>query len=95
MKLKPLFDNVVLKRVNAEVTTASGILLAGAEKEKPQVAEVVAVGAGAYVDGKTLPMQVSVGDKVIFPQYAGNQFRIDGEDLIVVTQKDILAIIDK
>lgn len=94
MRIKPLFDRVVIKRVNAEVTTASGIVLAGAENEKPQIAEVLAVGEGEVVDGKLVPMVVKVGDKILFPQYAGNQFRIDGEDVIVITQKDILAKIE-
>ena len=94
MKLKPLSDRVVIKMVEAEETTAGGIILAGSAKEKPQVAEVLAVGPGGVVDGKEVVMQVKVGDKVITSKYSGTEVKIDGEELIVVRQGDILAIVD-
>ena len=94
MKLKPLSDRVVIKMVEAEETTASGIILAGSAKEKPQVAEVLAVGPGGVVDGKEVVMQVKVGDKVITRKYSGTEVKIDGEELIVVRQGDILAVVE-
>lgn len=94
MKLKPLSDRVVIKMVEAEETTASGIILAGSAKEKPQVAEVLAVGLGGVVDGKEVVMQVKVGDKVITSKYSGTEVKIDGEELIVVRQGDILAVVE-
>ena len=94
MNLKPLFDKVVLKMTEAEETTASGIILAAASKEKPQVAEVVAVGPGAMVDGKLEPMNVKVGDKVITSKYSGTDVKLGGEELIIVKQADILAIVE-
>ena len=94
MKLKPLSDRVVIKMVEAEETTAGGIILAGSAKEKPQVAEVLAVGPGGVVDGKEVVMQVKVGDKVITSKYSGTEVKIDGEELIIVRQGDILALVD-
>lgn len=94
MTLKPLSDRVVIKMVEAEETTASGIILTGSAKEKPQVAEVLAVGPGGIVDGKEVVMQVKVGDKVITSKYSGTEVKIDGEDLIVVRQSDILAVVE-
>ena len=94
MKLKPLSDRVVIKMVEAEETTAGGIILAGSAKEKPQIAEVLAVGPGGVVDGKEVVMQVKVGDKVITSKYSGTEVKIDGEELIIVRQGDILAIVD-
>ena len=94
MKLKPLSDRVVIKMVEAEETTASGIILAGSAKEKPQVAEVLAVGPGGVVDGKEVVMQVKVGDKVITSKYSGTEVKLDGEELIVVRQGDILAVVE-
>ena len=94
MKLKPLSDRVVIKMVEAEETTAGGIILAGSAKEKPQVAEVLAVGPGGVVYGKEVVMQVKVGDKVITSKYSGTEVKIDGEELIIVRQGDILAIVD-
>ena len=94
MKLKPLSDRVVIKMVEAEETTASGIILAGSAKEKPQVAEVLAVGPGGVVDGKEVIMQVKPGDKVITSKYSGTEVKIDGEELIVVRQGDILAVVE-
>ena len=94
MKLKPLSDRVVIKMTEAEENTASGIFLASTAKEKPQVAEVLAVGPGGIVDGKEVQMQVKVGDKVITSKYSGTEVKIDGEELIIVRQNDILAIVD-
>lgn len=94
MTLKPLSDRVVIKMVEAEETTASGIILAGSAKEKPQVAQVLAVGPGGVVDGKEVVMQVKVGDKVITSKYSGTEVKIDGEELIVVRQGDILAVVE-
>ncbi len=94
MKLKPLADRVVVKLVEAEETTKSGILLAGSAKEKPQVAEVVAVGPGGIVDGKEIAMTVKVGDKVITSKYSGTEVKIDGTEFTIVRQDDILAIVE-
>jgi len=94
MKLTPLGDRVVIKALVAEETTKSGIVLPGQAKEKPQQAEVIAVGPGGVVDGKEVTMQVKVGDKVIYSKYSGTEVKIDDEDLIIVKQNDILAIIE-
>ena len=93
MKLVPLFDRVVLKQLKAEETTKSGIVIPGADKEKPSQAEVIAVGPGGLVDGKEITMQVKAKDKVLYSKYAGTEVDADGEKLIVVRQSDILAII--
>ena len=93
MKLSPLTDRVVLKQLEAEETTKSGIILTASAQEKPQEAEVIAVGPGGIVDGKEVVMQVKVGDKVIYSKYAGTDVKLDEEELIVVKQSDILAII--
>ena len=93
MNLKPLGDRVVLKQLVAEETTKSGIVLPGQNKEKPQQAEVVAVGPGGVVDGKEVKMEVKVGDQVIYSKYAGTEVKMDGTDYIIVKQEDILAII--
>ena len=94
MKLAPLFDRVILKQLVAEETTKSGIVLPGQAKEKPQQAEVVAVGPGGVVDGKEVTMQVKVGDQVIYSKYAGTDVKLDEEEYIVVKQNDILAIVE-
>ncbi len=94
MTIKPLFDKVVLKAVEAVETTKSGILLTGSAKEKPQMSEVVAVGPGGLVDGKEIKMTVSVGDKVIVGKYSGTEVKIDGEEYSIVSQSDILAIVE-
>ena len=94
MTVKPLFDRVVIKNVEVEETTKSGFILTGTAKEKPQMAEVIAVGPGGLVDGKEVTMQVAVGQKVIYSKYAGNEVKIDGEELIIVRQSDILAIVE-
>ncbi|MCR4756049.1 MAG: co-chaperone GroES [Lachnospiraceae bacterium] len=93
MNLAPLGDRVVLKQLQAEETTKSGIVLPGQNKEKPQQAEVVAVGPGGMVDGKEVAMQVKVGDNVIYSKYSGTDVKIDEEEYIIVKQSDILAII--
>jgi len=94
MNLKPLADRVIIKMVEAEETTKSGIILTAAAKEKPEVAEVLAVGPGGVVDGKEVVMTVKPGDKVITGKYSGTQVKIDGEELTIVRQGDILAIVE-
>lgn len=94
MTIKPLGDRVVVKMTEAEETTKSGIILAGAAKEKPQVAEVVAVGPGGLVDGKEVKMTVEVGQKVITSKYSGTEVKCDGEEYIIVRQSDILAVVE-
>ncbi len=94
MKLVPLGDKVVLKQLVAEETTKSGIVLPGQAKEKPQQAEVVAVGPGGVVDGKEVTMQVKAGDKVIYSKYAGTEVKLGDEEFIVVKQNDIVAIVE-
>lgn len=94
MKLVPLGDRVVLKQLVAEETTKSGIVLPGQAKEKPQQAEVIAVGPGGVVDGKEVTMQVKVGDMVIYSKYAGTEVKIEEEEYIVVKQNDILAVVE-
>ena len=91
MKLAPLGDRVVLKQLEAEETTKSGIVLPGNAQEKPQQAEIIAVGPGGIVDGKEVEMQVAVGDKVSYSKYAGTEVKLDGEEFIVVRQNDIVA----
>ncbi|MCB7303767.1 co-chaperone GroES [Bariatricus massiliensis] len=95
MKLVPLGDRVVLKQLVAEETTKSGIVLPGQNKEKPQQAEVVAVGPGGMVDGKEVTMNVAVGNQVIYSKYAGTDVEVDDEEYIIVKQSDILAVIEK
>ena len=94
MKLVPLFDRVVLKQLVAEETTKSGIVLPGQAKEKPQQAEVIAVGPGGVVDGKEVKMEVKAGDKIIYSKYAGTEVKIDEDEYIIVKQNDILAVIE-
>lgn len=94
MKLVPLGDKVVLKQLEAEETTKSGIVLPNQAQEKPQQAEVVAVGPGGVVDGKEVEMQVKVGDKVIYSKYAGTSVKLEEEEFIVVKQNDIVAIVE-
>ena len=94
MKLVPLSDRVVLKQVEAEETTKSGIILTSASQEKPQEAEIVAVGPGGMVDSKEVTMQVKVGQKVIYSKYAGTEVKLDGEEFIIVRQNDILAVVE-
>ena len=94
MNLKPLADRVIIKMVEAEETTKSGIILTGSAKEKPEVAEVLAVGPGGMVDGKEVVMTVKVGDKVITSKYSGTQVKVEGEEYTIVRQGDILAIVE-
>ena len=94
MTARPLFDNVVLKPIVEEEKTASGIVLPGGEKEKPQQAEVVAVGPGELADGTKVTMQVKVGDKVIYSKYSGTDVELDDEKYVIVKQNDILAVIE-
>ena len=93
MKLVPLSDRVVLKQLEAEETTKSGIILTSSAQEKPQEAEVIAVGPGGMVDGKEVKMEVEVGNTVIYSKYAGTEVKMDGTDYIIVKQEDILAVI--
>ena len=94
MKLVPLGDRVVLKQLEAEQTTKSGIVLPGQEKEKPQQAEVIAVGPGGVIEGKEVKMEVKAGDKVIYSKYAGTEVKLEDEKFIIVQQSDILAVIE-
>ncbi len=94
MKIKPLFDKVVIKRIEAQETTKAGILLPGSAQEKPQMSEVVAVGPGGMVDGKEIVMTLSVGDRVIVGKYSGTEVKLDGVEYMVVSQSDILAVIE-
>ena len=94
MTIKPLFDKVVLKSAEVEETTKSGILLTGSAKEKPQRSEVVAVGPGGLVNGKEVVMTVKVGDRVIVGKYTGTEVKLDGEEYTIVSQSDILAIVE-
>ena len=93
MKLKPLADRVVIQSLETEEVTKGGIILPGSAKEKPQMAEVVAVGPGGVVEGKDITMYVNVGDKVIYSKYAGTEVKLDDKEYIVVRQNDILAIV--
>lgn len=95
MKLVPLGDKVVLKQLEAEETTKSGIVLPGQAKEKPQQAEVIAVGPGGMIDGKEVTMQVKVGDKVIYSKYAGTDVKLGDDEYVVVKQNDIVAIVEE
>ncbi len=94
MNVKPLFDRVVIKNVEAEETTKSGIILTSAAKEKPQMAEVLAVGPGGMVDGKEVTMAVKVGQKVIYSKYAGTEVKLEDQEYILVRQSDILAVVE-
>ena len=94
MNIKPLADNVVIKATEAEETTKGGIILTSAAKEKPQIAQVVAVGQGGIVDGKEVKMTVKVGDKVIAAKYSGTEIKLDGEEYVILRQNDILAIVE-
>lgn len=94
MKLKPLADRVVLKMVEAEETTKSGIILTSSAQEKPQIAEVIEVGPGGLVDGVEIDMTVEPGDRVVTSKYSGTEIKIDGEEFVIVKQSDILAIVE-
>ena len=95
MTIKPLQDRVVIKMVEAEETTKSGIILAGSAKEKPQFAEVVAVGPGGVIDGKEIVMEVKPGQKVMYSKYAGTEVKLEGVEYIILKQSDILAIVEE
>lgn len=94
MKLKPLADRVILKMVEAEETTKGGIILTGAAKEKPTVAEIVAVGPGGVVDGNKVEMYLNVGDKVLLSKYAGTEVKLDGQEYTILRQSDVLAVVE-
>ena len=94
MNIKPLADRVVLKSLEQEETTRSGIVLPGSAKEKPQMAQILAVGPGGVVDGKEITMYVKVGDKVIYSKYAGTEVKLDKDEFVIVRQNDILAVVE-
>ncbi len=94
MTVKPLFDKVVVESVEAEEKTNSGFILPSASQEKQQMAVVVAVGPGGLIDGKEVTMQVKVGDKILYSKYAGSEFKVDGKELTIIRQSDILAIVE-
>lgn len=94
MGIKPLSDRVVVKMLESEETTKSGIVLPGSAQEKPQEAEVVAIGPGAVVDGKLVPMEVKIGDKVLMSKYAGTEVKYKGTEYTILKQGDILAIVE-
>lgn len=94
MKIRPLADRVVIKKVEAEEKTASGIVLPGSAKEQPQIAEVVEVGPGGIVDGKEIQMELKVGDKVIFSKFAGTEIKLDGQEYIILKQNEVLAVVE-
>jgi len=94
MKIVPLFDKIVIKPVEAEKVTAGGLILPTNSQEKPQIAEVIAVGNGETFEGKKVNMQVGVGDKVLYPKYAGSEFKFDGQDYVILSQSDLLGKIN-
>lgn len=94
MNIKPLGERVVIKMMEREETTKSGIVLPGSAQEKPQLAEIVAVGPGAVVDGKLVPMEVKIGDKVLTSKYSGTEVKLDGQEYTIVKQSDILAVVE-
>ena len=94
MKIRPLADRVVIKKLEAEEKTTSGIVLPGTAKEQPQMAEVIEVGPGGIVDGKEITMELKVGDKVIFQKYAGTEVKIEGNEYTILRQSDILAVVE-
>ena len=91
MKIEPLFDKIVIKPIEPETVTAGGIILPNNSQEKPQIAEVIAVGKGDMIDGKQTVMQVAVGDKVLYPKYAGSEFKFDGKEYVIMSQSDLLG----
>ena len=94
MKVKPLFDKVVVESLEIQEKTVSGFYLPSASQEKQQMAKIIAVGPGGIVDGKEIVMQVKVGDKVLYSKYAGSEFKVDGKELTIIRQSDILAIVE-
>lgn len=95
MKLRPLFDRIVIQHLESNETTASGIILPGKAQEKSQMAKVIAAGKGGIVDGKEVEIIVKPGDTVLYSKYAGSEFKIDGEDYVIIRQSDILALVEK
>ena len=94
MEIKPLFDRVVVEAINSEETTKSGIVLLAKDQEKPQMARVIAVGPGGMVDGSEVVMQLKVGDRVLYSKYAGSEFKIEGKEVTIIRQNDVLAKIE-
>lgn len=94
MTIKPLQDRVVIKMLEAEETTKSGIILTGAAQEKPQIAEIIAVGPGGIIDGKEIKIDLKIGDKVLISQYAGTKVKLEGEEYTILSQNDVLAIVE-
>ena len=94
MKIRPLFDRIVIEPVDTEEKTKSGIVLLAKDQEKPQMAKVIAVGPGGNVDGKEVVMELKVGDKVLYSKYAGSEFKIDGKDVTIMRQSDVLAVVE-
>lgn len=94
MNIKPLCDRVIIRMMEGQETTKSGIVLPGSAKEKPQMAEVLAVGPGGLVDGKEVKMEVKIGDKIIYSKYAGTEVKLDDKEYIIVRQSDILAVVE-
>lgn len=94
MKIRPLFDRIVIEPVDTEEKTKSGIVLLAKDQEKPQMAKVIAVGPGGNVDGKDVVMELKVGDKVLYSKYAGSEFKIDGKDVTIMRQSDVLAVVE-
>lgn len=94
MKVKPLFDKVVVEAIETEEKTKSGFILPTASQEKQQMAKIIAVGPGGVIDGKEIVMQVKVGDTVLYSKYAGSDFKVDGKELVIIRQSDILAIVE-
>ena len=94
MTVKPLFDKVVVESLETEERTNSGFILPSASQEKQQMAKIIAVGPGGIIDGKEVVMQVKVGDKIFYSKYAGNEFKVDGKELTIIRQSDILAVIE-
>ena len=95
MTIKPLFDKIVIESIESQEKTASGIVLPGSAQEKPEQARVIAVGPGGIVDGKEITMQIKVGDVILYNKYAGNEFKLDGKEVTILRQSDVLAIIEK
>ena len=95
MKIRPLFDRIVIEPIDTEEKTKSGIVLLAKDQEKPQMAKVIAVGPGGNVDGKEVVMELKVGDKVLYSKYAGSEFKIDGKDVTIMRQSDVLAVVEK
>lgn len=94
MKIRPLADRVVIKMMEAEEKTKSGIVLPGSAKEQPQMAEIVEVGPGGVVDGKEITMELKVGDKILFSKYAGTEVKLDGQEYTILRQSDVLAVVE-